>query len=177
MRSFAIYLSAFYFLTACNADPLKEDKTHLNVSETVHDTANIETASGPLSKSETEKRYSMAIAEYIKAMSSKNETPADTLFINKRSDFPEISFPASIEKVNIRLISEDDVASYLKRQKPDVLLNVIGWLENNRSEFIIVTFHEGAKPQHNCHLYFVHTDKNEMKLDSLSFEYPYHNRS
>jgi hypothetical protein len=127
-----------------------------------------------ISKAELTAAYVSAITEYVKAAYKNDKSVFDTLFINKRPDFPQMSLPAVIEKAAIVLIQHEECLKRLKYRESLVLLNVIGWVEKEKSEFIIVTFRECGKPQHNCHLYFSNPGgMNRPGLDSLRFEYQY----
>jgi len=134
--------------------------------------------SSPQAANEITESYTQAIAEYLKAMYKKDNAVPDTLFIGKNPDFPDIKLPATILKTNIMLLTGEEAEEKLHRRKPMVYLNIMGWVQSDKSEFIIVTFFEGGKPQHNCHIYFTHNSaNNEFKLDSLKFEYQYTNNT
>lgn len=120
------------------------------------------------------KNYCQAVAEYIKAVYNRDNPVPDTLYLGKNPEYPDIQLPASISNVPVKLMTADAAETYLKNRKGWVFLNVIGWPEQENPEFLIVTFFEGWKPQHNCHLYFSHIPTgNDLLLDSLKFEYPY----
>lgn len=122
------------------------------------------------------RRYCQAVAEYIKAVYNQNNPAPDTLFLGKSPEYPDMALPARISNVPVKLISAEAAKTYLAGRTSWIYLNVIGWREDTDPEFLIVTFFEGWKPQHNCHLNFSHRNENgEYQLDSLKFEYPYPN--
>lgn len=116
--------------------------------------------------------YTTAISEYIKAVYKIGVPRPDTLFIGKNADMPDIILPTSIQGINTVLTTSEDAGKKLSYRSSLVYLNVVGWLDKNRAEFIIVKFHE-FKPQHNCTIHFRYDSKGEMQLTSLSFQYPY----
>jgi len=118
--------------------------------------------------------YSLAIGEYIDTVFTS--TKPDTLFIGKHPDFPAIQLPREIHKMKIMLLTNDEAMKKLKYRKTLIYLNVIGWPDKLNAEFLIVTFFDGGKPQHNLHLYFSRpTASDEFQRDSLYFEYQYAN--
>jgi hypothetical protein len=117
--------------------------------------------------------YSQAIADYINAMYEKDKSVFDTLFIGKHVDFPNITLPKTIQKNPVLLLTYEEANKKLSYRRSLVYLNVIGWIDKTRAEFIIVTFFEGGKPQHNCLINYAASEKNELEMESLKFEFPY----
>ncbi|MCD6010805.1 MAG: hypothetical protein K0Q79_667 [Flavipsychrobacter sp.] len=115
--------------------------------------------------------YTKAIAEYIKEVYTKGKQLPDTLFIGRNIDFPDITLPATIEQARIVLLTSEEAQQKLAYRKTLVYLNVMGWIEKDKAEFLIVRFNE-FKPQHNCHIYFERSE-GMLVLDSLGFNYPY----
>ncbi|MBK9758678.1 MAG: hypothetical protein IPO90_01585 [Flavobacteriales bacterium] len=122
---------------------------------------------------DTAQAYRNAIASYIKAVSKNGDALPDTLYIGRHMDLPNIELPAVIEHVNIRSLTEEE-AERVKDLDGFVYLNMFGWFAGGSAEFLVVTFRHGFRPQHNCHLYFIHSGASAtFELDSLGFEYPY----
>lgn len=120
------------------------------------------------------KAYCRAISEYIKAVYKSGIARPDTLFIGKNVDMPgTIKLPGAIEGITTVLITSEAAEKKLNYRKSLVYLNVVGWLDKDSSEFIVVTFFE-FKPQHNCSMHFKNNPKSkEMELERLKFEYIY----
>lgn len=119
------------------------------------------------------KAYCQAISEYIKAVYKKDVPRPDTLFIGKNVDMPDITMPNTIQGINTVLITSEAAEQKLSYRKSLVYLNVVGWLDSDKHEFIVVRFHE-FKPQHNCSIHFKRNSRSkEMELASLTFQYPY----
>lgn len=126
-----------------------------------------------LTKAEVTKAYSLAIAEYINA-NYKSDSLPDTIFVQKNTDFPEIRLPQTIQTVNISVLSMEEAENYLRSRANWIGLNISGWYDKGKTEFIIVTFTDGFKPQHNCHLHFTYRQAvSDFVLDSLTMEYAY----
>lgn len=119
------------------------------------------------------KAYNQAISEYIKAVYKKDVPRPDTLFIGKNVDMPDIALPNTIQGIITVLMTSEEAKQKLSYRKSLVYLNVVGWLDGDNQEFMIVRFHE-FKPQHNCSIHFKHNSRSkEMELESLTFQYPY----
>lgn len=178
MKAILLLILTLLLHGACDAPP----------SETKRESARLETPgdsilfnladpdSSMFPKAVVTEAYCRAIAEYAKAVYSDGKSGPDTLFIGTKGvgfQFPHIDLPATINETKVRLLnSEESKRLHIDRQSY-VFLNMVGWMEGDKAEFIIVTFFSGGKPQQNCHLYFVRTGKSEFGLDSLRFEYPY----
>ncbi len=117
--------------------------------------------------------YVNAISEYIKAVYVNGVARPDTLFIGKNVDMPNIKLPNSIEGITTVLITSEAAQNKLSYRKSLEYLNVVGWPERDKSEFIIVRFNE-FKPQHNCTIHFKRNAKTrQMELEGLTFQYIY----
>ncbi len=129
------------------------------------------TSSSAIKKAE--QLYTRAISEYIDAMYKPGVTRPDTLFIGRNVDMPRIQLPRTINGLNILMLTSEEGERKLSYRKTLIYLNVVGWIDPQKSEFIIVAFN-AFKPQHNCNMHFSHTPVGDnIKLDSLSFQYPY----
>ncbi len=118
--------------------------------------------------------FGRAIGEYIDTMFTA--VKPDTLFIGRHAEFPAILLPAEIHGTKILVLTNEEAMAKLKYRKSLIYLNVMGWPDELSAEFLIVTFFDAAKPQHNLHLHFSRpTPTAEFKRDGLSFEYPYSN--
>lgn len=123
--------------------------------------------------SEQTKAYCQAISEYIKAVYVAGVSRPDTLFVGKNTDMPDIRLPNVIEGINTVLLTSEIAKRKLTYRKSLVYLNVVGWIEPRKSEFLIVRFNE-FKPQHNCTIHFKrNAQTKEMELEKLTFQYPY----
>lgn len=132
--------------------------------------------SNEFQKDDHAKIYSQAIAEYIRAVYKKDKSGLDTLFIGKHPDFPSIQLPAMIQDTKVMLLTTDEADKKLQYRKSLVYINMFGWITKDRAEFILVTFFNGYRPQHNCLIDFKYNSKRkEFELDKLRFEYPYSN--
>jgi hypothetical protein len=112
--------------------------------------------------------YIQTIEKYIEAVYQRDKTILDTLFILKRSngqpdDFPDIDLPTSLKNTKLILLNqkESDLQKYLfKKTSPCV--NIIGWIEEQKAEFMFVTFFPEFKHQFDCQLFFKY---NELEKD------------
>ena len=129
------------------------------------------------SKSDLIKIYSQGIADFIKAVNEKHKTSFDTLFFGKHvygqpDDFPDIELPKTIENTQIRLISPEDGLKKQKARKSLVYVNMVGWVGQDKTEFIFVTFSNGCEHQYDCFInYKYDAKKKEFDYDKLRFEY------
>lgn len=101
------------------------------------------------------KSYTLAIADFIKAVNEKHKTSFDTLFLGKHvygqpDDFPDIELPETIENTVIRLISPEAGLTKQKARKSLVYVNIIGWVDQEKAEFIFITFSNGCAHQYDC---------------------------
>lgn len=136
-------------LTACSnqtGDKPQADKIIADSSATsTQQTNSAKTDSLIVQKDELTKIYTQAIAEFIKAVYKKDKTTFDTLYFGKHvfgqpDDFPDIELPQTIEKIQIRLVTPDVGQKKQAEQKSLVYINMMGWVDNEKAEFILVTF-------------------------------------
>ena len=128
------------------------------------------------SKEEQTKAYSQVITEYIKAVSTPDQLHFDTLFVGHHPDFPQIEFPETIESKKIILMDIEKPEEKLVNNASYVLINIAEQkFTEDRVEFILVTFHQGNHPQHNCYINLTYNaPKSTYELDKkIVFEYPY----
>lgn len=178
MKTILLLTLTLLLYGACDAPP-SETKLESTRPDTPSDSILFNLAdpdSSMFPKAVVTEAYCRAIAEYAKAAYSDGKSIPDTLFIGTTGvgfQFPSIELPATISGVNVRLLSSDEAERLHLERKSYVFLNMVGWMEGDKAEFIIVTFFAGGKPQHDCHLHFVRSGKGEFELDSLRFAYAY----
>ena len=129
-------------------------------------------------KADLTKIYSQAIADFIKDANKKNKTGLDTLFFGKRKngqpdDFPDIKLPETIQNVHIRLISPEVGKVKQKERKSRIYINLIGWVEKEKAEFLFFIFSNGFEQQYNYTLnYNYNVKRKEFELTKLQFKGP-----
>ncbi len=129
-----------------------------------------------MQKDELTKIYTQAIAEFIKAAYKKDKTTYDTLYFGKHvygqpDDFPDIELPQTIERTQIRLIAPEVGQKIQTEQKSLVYVNMIGWVDNDNAEFILVVFTNGEEHQYDYFINFIaKTSTNTFELDKIEFE-------
>jgi hypothetical protein len=122
---------------------------------------------------DTAAAYRTAIADYIKAMSKRDGSFPDTLFIGRHDEFPNIELPVILEHTSIRLVTPTE-AEPLKNGEHFAYLNIFGWFTGNKVEFLVVNFKQGLRHRpdghDDCHLYYsIGEGQGEFALDSLRF--------
>lgn len=122
-------------------------------------------------KDEITEAYVKAIGDYIKVVYKDGKPLPDTLFIGKHPDFPDIALPPTIEGANIALVTVEEGQQKLNYRKTLVYLNVMGWIEKEEAELLIVTFNE-FRPQHNFSVFYKRAAV-VLVLDSQAFNNPY----
>jgi hypothetical protein len=129
-------------------------------------------------KADLTKIYSQAIADFIKDANKKNKTTFDTLFFGKRKngqpdDFPDIELPVTIEKTHIRLIPPEVGTKKQKERKSRIYLNMIGWVDKEKAEFLFFVFSNGFDQQYNYTInYKYNTKLKDFELEKLQFKGP-----
>lgn len=131
---------------------------------------NISVQTTPM-KAETTEIYVQAIGDYIKEVYKNGKPLPDTLFIGRHPDFPDITLPPTIQSANIALVTGEEGQAKLAYRKKLVYLNVMGWIDKEMAQLLIVTFNE-FKPQHNLSLFYK-LGAGAPVLDSTAFDYPY----
>lgn len=106
-------------------------------------------------KEELTKLYSLAIADYIKAVNKEYNITFDTLFFGKHvygqpDDFPDITLPETINNTPIRLISPEVGETKLKERKSLFYINLMGFVDPQNAEFIFVNFSNFGEHQFDC---------------------------
>lgn len=170
----------FWGLTACSnhsGDKFLTDKIIADSSSRASQQTNTETTDGlAMQKAELAKIYTRAIAEFIKAANKKDKTTFDTLYFGKHvygqpDDFPDIELPQTIEKTEIRLVAPEVGQKKQTERKSLVYVNMIGWVDKEKAEFIFVVFTNGGEHQYDYFINFIaRAPTNELELDEIAFE-------
>lgn len=167
-------------MTACsnhNGNKQLADKIIADSSTTSSlQTNSSTTESLTIKKGELTKIYTQAIAEFIKAAYKKDKTTFNTLYFGKHiygqpDDFPDIELPEIIEKTQIRLVIPEVGQKKQAERKSLVYVNMMGWVEKEKAEFILVVFTNGGEHQYDYYIYFsFNTSTNKFDLDKIEFE-------
>lgn len=176
-----VFLSTIcHALTACSnntADNLRMNKIIENSFSTGSQlTKSSTTDSLILQEDGITKIYTQAIAEFIKAAYKKDKTTFDTLYFGKHvygqpDDFPDIELPETIENTQIRLVTTE--VGYKKQlgSKSLFYVNMMGWVDIKKAEFVIVVFSNGAEHQFDYFIDFTYnTERKEFELETIQFE-------
>ena len=129
-------------------------------------------------KADLTKIYSQAIADFIKDASKKHKTIFDTLFIGKRKngqpdDFPDIELPETVENAHVRLISPEEGKIKQKERKSRIYINMVGWVDEEKAEFVFFIFSNGFEHQYNYSInYKYNVKRKEFELTKLQFKGP-----
>ncbi len=129
-----------------------------------------------VSKGELAKIYSQSIAEYIKAVKKEYKISFDTLFFGKHvygqpEDFPDIELAEILENTQIRLLSPEVGLQKQKERKSLFYINLMGWVNKEKAEFIFVTFSNGCEHQFDCFIdYKFNIKSKEFELTDTRFE-------
>lgn len=124
------------------------------------------------------KIYTQAIGDFIKAANTRNKTNFDTLFLGKRAnrqpdDFPDIQLPATIEGTKIILIAPDAGVKLQRERKQRTYINLMGWVEDTKAEFIFVVFSNGFSHQYDYHIHYTYnTAQKKFELSNLEYKGP-----
>lgn len=111
------------------------------------------------------KIYTLAIEDFIKEHKKEN-LRFDTLFFGKRKngqsdDFPDVILPKIIEETHIRVVSPDSGLAIQKQNKSGFYVNMIGWVEKEKAEFLFYVFSQGFIHQYNCKANYLYRDENK----------------
>lgn len=167
-------------LTACinhsskKEIPNKNTKKYISVDN--QHTKTVERDSLNLQKENLTKIYDQAIQEFIKSAYKYNKTTFDTLYFGKRvngqpDDFPNIELPEKIENVHIRLVTPEQGEKLMLENKNRKYVNLVGFIEREKAEFIFVVFSDGLTHQYDYFLNFYNNSStNKFELDKIDFE-------
>jgi hypothetical protein len=132
----------------------------------------------PTAKTDLTKIYSQAIGDFIKAANKKNATTFDTLFFGKHvygqpDDFPDIELPEKIENTQIILITPELGEKSQKERKTRIYINLFGWVDKDKAEFIFVVFSNGFDHQCDYNInYKYNVKREELELEKMQFKGP-----
>lgn len=177
----AIFIwTVFLGFTACSnqtGGKSQADKIITDSSSTVSQQTNsAATDSLTMQHDELTKIYTRAIAEFIRAAYNKDKTSFDTLYFGKHvygqpDDFPDIELPETIEKTQIRLVAPEVGQKLQTERKSLVYVNMMGWVEKEKAEFVLVVFSNGAEHQYDYFINFTHnTSANKFELEEIASE-------
>ncbi len=127
-------------------------------------------------KTDLTQSYTQAISGFIKAVNNKHKTTFDTLFFGKHvykqsDDFPDIVLPETIENTHIRLITPEAGEKSQKERSSRVYINLVGWVEKEKAEFIFVVFTNGFEHQYNCTINYRYDPKlKAYRQEKVKFE-------
>lgn len=123
-------------------------------------------------KPNEEQIFVHAITEYIHAVKKEHATTYDTLYFGKHPDFPNISLPTKIENTTLLQIEFEEG---MKKQKADssmVYINLFGWAEKTKAEFIFVTFWDRCAHQFDYIInYKYDSTQKDFIIDNSRFDY------
>ena len=113
------------------------------------------------------KAYCRVIAEYIIAVNKNPKFKYDTLYIGNHPDFPKIKLSDLIEGKKIILLAYKDGDEEPQNNNSFISINIMEWKSaKNYFEFMLVAFHKGYHPQHNCYIKLKYNSaKKEYTLD------------
>ena len=129
-------------------------------------------------KADLRKVYTQAISDFIKAANKKNKINFDTLFFGKRvngqpDDFPDIELANTIRQTQIRLITPEAGSKKQKENKTSIYINLMGWVDNEKAEFIFVVFSNGFRHQYDYNINYRYNAKLKVfELEKLEFKSP-----
>lgn len=119
--------------------------------------------------------YALAIRDFIYASKEKDLIQTDTLFLIKRKnnladDFPDIKLPPTIANKVIALVDTNTVAHWKISKPKNILINLIGWIDTNKAEFMFVTFYHGLEHQYDYHSEYQYSTGKQPILKHASWE-------
>lgn len=175
-----LILTICFGLTACSnhtGDNHQTDKIITDSSATsAQHTNSATTDSVTMQKVEMKEIYTQAISEFIKAAYRKDKTTFDTLYFGKHiygqpDDFPDIELPVTIENTQIRLVTPEVGQKKQAERKSLFYVNMMGWVDKQKAEFVLVVFTNGAEHQFDYFINFIaNTSTNKFELDKIEFE-------
>lgn len=171
--------TVFIALAACSnltGDSTHNDKMIAENASTAKQLASSAAVHPLMQKEDLTKIYTQAIAAFILAAYQHDKTSFDTLYFGKHvygqaDDFPDISLPETIEKTHIRLVTPELGQEKQQASKSAVYINMMGWVEQDKSEFMLVVFSNGFEHQYDYFINFIRNNtRNEFELDQIEFE-------
>ena len=130
-------------------------------------------------KADLTKIYTQAIKDFIKEANKKTNSDFDTLFFGKhkngdpQNDFPEIELAPTIENTVIKLISPELGAKIQHERKSSIYINLMGWVEKEKAEFIFIVFSNGFEHQYDCYIHYKYNaTRKKFDLMNSYFKFP-----
>ena len=120
--------------------------------------------------------YTKAITEFIKIVYKIDNKTFDTLYFGKHvvgqpDDFPDIELPKKIESTQIVIVSPKLGEKLQVENKNRVYINLFGFVEKEKAEFIFVIFTNGFAHQYDYILTFTsNLPTNKFNLDKVEFD-------
>ena len=111
---------------------------------------------------ETEKQsklYNRAIEAFLKGVYQRNKTIYDTVFVllrknKQKDDFPDVSLEESIGRTHIRKIAPTVPEIKSKKLNKRIYINLIGWIQKENADFMVVVFSNGFSHQYDYSVSF-----------------------
>ncbi len=184
----AVFSWALCFgLAACSNHAVDNSKTNKTIAD-IASTPTQQTVISPTDSLAVQidvltKIYTQAIAEFIKAAHQKDKTTFDTLFFGKHvygqpDDFPDIQLPEIIERTQVRLITPEAGLKKQQARKSLVYINMMGWIGQEKAEFMVVVFSNGAEHQYDYFINFTYNNtRKEFELVQIQFENYLHSKA
>jgi hypothetical protein len=164
--------SVLLLFASCSNNPTDKSSADKIIADSSDATIQ-KTDSVPITKEAQTKIYSQAIAEFIKAVYKKDKTVFDTLFFGKNPEFPDIELPETIENTHIRLLSPEAGTKSQNEKKSRVYINLVGWIDKEKAEFIFVVFSSGFAHQYDYSIVYKYNgERYEFELKDLQFKGP-----
>lgn len=163
-------------LTACSNQKDNKSQTNKILTDSIDISATNTITKDSMVNYKLTKIYTQAIAEFIKADCQKNKTTFDTLYFGKhiyqqQDDFPDIILPEIIENTHIRLVAPDVGQKLQTERKSLIYVNMMGWVDNKKAEFILVVFKNGGQHQYDYFINFIYnSSSHNFELDTIEFE-------
>lgn len=138
------------------------------------------TTDSSLQQEELAKCYTQAIGAFINAAYKRDGAIFDTLYFGKHvygqpDDFPDIALPEIIEHTQIRLVTPEVGQVMQAARKSLVYVNLMGWLEKAKAEFVFVVFTNGGEHQYDYYINFKRkASSGDFALYEIAFENQFH---
>ena len=129
-----------------------------------------------LHKIKLNKIYTQSISEFIKAVYKKDKISFDTLYFGKHvygqdDDWPDVQLPKKIEDTEVILISPELGLELQKIRNSVIYINLIGWVDKQKAEFVFVVFSNGRQHQYDYFVDFTYlASQQTFVLDKIYFE-------
>lgn len=123
-------------------------------------------------KAELAEIYSRAMEAYMAAVKTFNHTDFDTLFFGKQFDFPDMVLPETISGTRIRVLNQEEIDQYKTMYgERSPYINLIRFFEENKADFIFVTFYPEFNHQYDFYISFLYdSEKREFELNKSQLE-------